>query len=73
MSLVLEETRVEYRYTNKNGATIVIRNVPAKFLTDDDGETHETYTFGVAMRLDELRKRAFEQNSAAGIVHHLEF
>ena len=64
---------VEYRYTNKFGATIVIHNVPAKFLTDDDGETHETYTFGVAMRLDELMKRAFEQNSASGMVYHLEF
>jgi hypothetical protein len=49
MNTVLNESRVTYEYTNKAGATVIIKNVPAKFLKDDYGQEHETYAFGVAM------------------------
>ena len=73
MNTVLNESRVIYEYTNKAGATVIIKNVPAKFLKDDYGQEHETYAFGVAMRLDELTNAAFEIDSNSGTVHELEF
>ncbi len=73
MNTILNETRVTYKYTNKNGATVIIKNVPAKFLKDEFGNEHETYAFGVAMRLEELCNRAFEIDSSDGAVHELEF
>jgi hypothetical protein len=73
MNTVLNETRVTYQYTNKEGATVIVKNVPAKFLKDDYGQEHETYAFGVAMRLNELTKLAFEIDSSSGTIHELEF
>jgi hypothetical protein len=73
MNTILNETRVTYKYTNKNGATVIIKNVPAKFLKDEYGHEHQTYAFGVAMRLEELSNRAFEVDSSDGAIHELEF
>ena len=73
MTAIKEEVRTDYRYTNKTGATVIIKNVPAKFLKDDYGQEHETYAFGVAMRLDELTNAAFEIDSSQGTIHELEF
>lgn len=73
MKAVLNETRVESRYTTKGGTTVVIKNVPAKFVKDDFGNELETYSMATAMRLEELTNRALEADSSPGVVHELEF
>ncbi len=73
MNTILNETRATYQYTNKEGARVIVKNVPAKFLKDDYGQEHETYAFGVAIRLNELTKLAFEIDSSSDTIHELEF
>jgi hypothetical protein len=68
-----EEIRAEYRYTNKLGATVVIRNVPARYGEDESGEVHKIYSLAVAMRCEELSNRAFEIDSSDEAIHELEF
>jgi hypothetical protein len=73
MTAIAEEIRTEYRYTNKSGATVVIRNVPARYSEDESGEVHKIYSLAVAMRCEELSNRAFEIDSSDGAIHELEF
>ncbi len=73
MTAIKEEVRTEYRYTNKAGATVVIRNVPARFSPDETGTIHKIYSLAVAMRCDELTNAAFEIDSSHGAIHELEF
>ena len=73
MSAIADEVRSEYRYRNKAGASVMIRNVPARFVEDEAGVTHKIYSLAVAMRCEELTNRAFEQDSSPGTIHELEF
>jgi hypothetical protein len=67
------EIRSEYQYSNKAGASVVIRNVPARVVEDDDGITHKIFSLATAMRLEELTNCALEADSSPGTVHELEF
>jgi hypothetical protein len=73
MTAIKEEVRTEYRYANKTGAAVIIRNVPARFSLDETGEVHKIYSLAVAMRCDELTNGAFEIDSSSGTIHELEF
>ena len=73
MSAVKDEIRMDSSYTTKDGVTVIIRNVSTKFLRDEFGIEHQSYSFAVAMRLEELTNYALELDSTAGVVHHLEF
>jgi hypothetical protein len=67
------EIRSEYRYSNKARASVVIKNVPARMVEDEDGVTHKIFSLATAMRLEELTNRALEADSSPGAVHELEF
>jgi hypothetical protein len=67
------EVLVDSRYTTKQGATVIIKNVPTRFVKDDLGQVHEANSIRVAMRLEELTNRALEADSSPGVVHELEF
>jgi hypothetical protein len=67
------EVLFDTSYTTKQGATVVIKNVPAKYVKDDFGNELETYSMATAMRLEELTNRALEADSSPGVVHELEF
>jgi hypothetical protein len=71
--MIADEIRSEYQYTNKLGASVVIRNVPARVVEDDDGITHKIFSLATAMRLEELTNRALEADSSPGAIHELEF
>lgn len=73
MNLTINENRIEYSYTNKTGAVVRIRNVPAKTRVDQYGHEHQTFSIAVAMRLEELRKQAFAVDDSSSAVHDLEF
>lgn len=60
-------------YTTKHGATVIIKNVPTRFVKDDFGQVYETNSIRVAMWLEELTNRALEADSSPGVVHELEF
>jgi hypothetical protein len=67
------EVLFDTSYTTKQGATVVIKNVPTRFLKDDYGRVYETNSIRVAMRLEELTNRALEADSSPGVIHELEF
>ena len=73
MSAVKDEIRMDSSYTTKDGVTVIIRNVPTKFLRDEFGIEHQSHSFTVAMRLEELTNYALELDYTAGVVHHIEF
>jgi hypothetical protein len=68
-----DEIRSEHQYSNKDGASVVIRNVPARVVEDEDGITHKIFSLATAMRLEELTNRALEADSSPGTIHELEF
>ena len=67
------EVLFDSHYTTKQGATVIVKNVPTRFVKDDYGRVYETNSIGVAMRLEELTNRALEQDSSPGTIHELEF
>jgi hypothetical protein len=71
--MIVDEIRSEYQYSNKAGASVMIRNVPARVVDDDDGITHKIFSLATAMRLEELTNRSLEADSSPGVVHELEF
>ena len=71
--MIADEIRSEYQYSNKAGASVVIRNVAARVVEDEDGITHKIFGLATAMRLEELTNRALEADSSPGAIHELEF
>jgi hypothetical protein len=70
--MIADEIRREHRYSNKAGASVVIRNVPARVVEDEDGITHKIFSLATAMRLEELTNRALEADLSLGAIHELE-
>jgi hypothetical protein len=73
MPAVVNEIRLTNTYTDKNGVTVVIHNVPTKILTDEFGTEYESHSIAVAMRLDELTNKALFNNQVSGTTIELEF
>jgi hypothetical protein len=71
--MIAEEIRSEYQYSNKAEASVMIRNVPARVVEDENGITHKIFSLATAMRLEELTNRALEADSSPGAIHELEF
>jgi hypothetical protein len=73
MSVAALETRIEYTYTTKKGVMVVIADVPVTTAREASGEEHQVFSMAVAMRLEELIKRAKNAGDAPGTVLRFNF
>lgn len=51
------------------GITMIICNVPTKFIKDQYNTEYEAHSIAVAMRLEELTNQALEIDATSGTVH----
>ncbi len=72
MSQILNETKMAYTITTREGVTVTITGVPTR-IHHYEGEVIKSHSFGVALRLEELTRRAVELDPTPGRVVELEF
>jgi hypothetical protein len=72
MSQILNETKMAYTITTREGVTVTITGVPTR-LHQYEGETIKSHSFGVALRLEQLVKAVVAQDPTQGREVELEF
>ena len=72
MSQVLNEMKMNYEITTREGVHVTITGVPTK-IRMYEGEEIQTHSIGVALRLEQLVKAAVAQDPTPGRVVELEF
>ena len=72
MSQILNETKMDYTITTREGVTVTITGVPTE-LHELEGQTIKAHGMGVALRLEALVNAAVEQDSTPGRTVELEF
>jgi hypothetical protein len=73
MTNILNETKEDYAINTREGVTVKITGVPTRTRTGFDGEPLKTHSMGVALRLEQLTRRAVELNPTPGTTVELEF
>jgi hypothetical protein len=72
MSQILNETKMAYTITTREGVVVTITGVPTR-LHQYEGETIKSHSFGVALRLEQLVKAVVVQDPTPGREVELEF
>jgi hypothetical protein len=72
MSQILNETKMAYTITTREGVVVTITGVPTR-LHQYEGETIKSHSFGVALRLEQLVKAVVAQDPTPGREVELEF
>ena len=72
MSQILNETKMAYTITTREGVIVTITGVPTR-LHQYEGETIKSHSFGVALRLEQLVKAVVAQDPTPGREVELEF
>ncbi len=73
MPTVIDEVRKDSIEVLPEGITVIIHNVPTKFVKDQYGTEYEAHSIAVAMRLEELTNQALEIDATLGTVHEFQF
>jgi hypothetical protein len=73
VSVILNETRKDYAITTREGVLVKITGVPTRTRPGFDGEPLDSYSMGVALRIEELTRRAVQLNPTPGATVELEF
>jgi hypothetical protein len=72
MSQVLNEVKMDYRITTREGVHVTITGVPTR-VRYFEGEEMQTHSIAVALRLEQLVRAVVAQDPSAGRVAKLEF
>ena len=72
MSQILNETKMAYTITTREGVTVTITGVPTS-LHEYEGEVIKSHSFGVALRLEQLVKAVVAQDPTPGRSVEIEF
>ena len=72
MSQILNETKMAYTITTREGVMVTITGVPTR-VHQYEGETIKSHSFGVALRLEQLVNAIVAQDPTPGRAVELEF
>jgi hypothetical protein len=73
MSQVLNEVKMDYTITTRDGVHVTITGVPTRLHHLPDGEVMEGHSIAVALRLESLVKALVAQDPTAGRHAQTEF
>ncbi len=73
MSQILNEVKMDYQITTREGVHVTIKGVPTHIHHLPDGEELRAHSMGVALRLETLVRALVEQDPSAGRKAELEF
>ena len=73
MSQILNEVKLDYKFTTREGVHVTITGVPTRLRHAENGEEIQIHGFAVALRLEQLVRALVTQDPTTGKQAQTEF